>query len=78
MLLFLVVEGEETGRKTDYKYKMSKHIGENSHITLVCPEVDLDSTVEWFQNKQLLNASFRLKVIFIEFTRDLIDIIYNS
>lgn len=54
-----VFEGEATGKKTDFKFKMSTHIAEHGHITLSCPEVTLDSKVEWYKNKQLLNSSYR-------------------
>lgn len=53
------MEGDVTERKNDYKYKLVKHIGENSHVTLTCPEVGLESTVEWFKDKNILNATFR-------------------
>ncbi|KAG7305463.1 hypothetical protein JYU34_009532 [Plutella xylostella] len=46
-------------RKNEFKYKVTKHIGENSHMILTCPEVGSESTVEWYKNDDQLNSSFR-------------------
>ncbi|XP_013135154.1 PREDICTED: uncharacterized protein LOC106100709 isoform X1 [Papilio polytes] len=41
------------------KSKIKKIVGENGHLTLNCPEVTMESKVEWYKNNEKLNSSFR-------------------
>ncbi|GBP03689.1 hypothetical protein EVAR_2430_1 [Eumeta japonica] len=44
-----------------YKYKVVRHVAEKGHIVLICPETTLETTVEWYKDKKLLNDSFRTR-----------------
>ncbi|XP_032512014.2 uncharacterized protein LOC116766306 isoform X2 [Danaus plexippus] len=51
---------KDSGEKQiGFKYRDLKHICENDHLNLICPDIEIWSQIQWFKDNVLLNSTFR-------------------
>ncbi|XP_073967429.1 uncharacterized protein [Choristoneura fumiferana] len=43
----------------DFKYNVTKHVTENGNLILICPDITIESKVNWCKDSKHLNSSFR-------------------
>ncbi|XP_052737979.1 uncharacterized protein LOC128198036 [Bicyclus anynana] len=46
-------------KNEDFKYICKRMLSENSHLIIVCPELEKESLVKWYKDNEILNSSFR-------------------
>lgn len=43
----------------DFKYNVTRRVAENGHLVLICPDITIESKVNWYKDTEQLNSSFR-------------------